>query len=137
MAITSPSGERISRIPARIDTGGVYNFLLERSQVAVDYRVVESASGYEVIFMRFINPAQGIWKIHVYSLTNIVGRYNAWLPLKQFFIRGYVFFEFQSFTTLTEPGAAERVISVGAYNHITDASYAASDRGYTSRQSDN
>ena len=34
-------------------------------------------------------------------------------------------------TTLTEPGAAERVISVGAYNHITDASYAASGRGYT------
>lgn len=41
VAITSPSGERIPRIPARIDTGGVYNFLLERSQVAVDYRVVE------------------------------------------------------------------------------------------------
>ena len=41
--------------------GEHYNFLLERSQVAVNYRVVESASGFEVIFMRFINPAQGIW----------------------------------------------------------------------------
>lgn len=131
VAITSPSGERISRIPARIDTGGVYNFLLERSQVAVDYRVVESASGYEVIFMRFINPAQGIWKIHVYSLTNIVGRYNAWLPLKQFLSGNTYFLNSNPSTTLTEPGAAERVISVGAYNHITDASYVASGRGYT------
>ena len=131
VAITSPSGERISRIPARIDTGGVYNFLLERSQVAVDYRVVESASGYEAIFMRFINPAQGIWKIHVYSLTNIVGRYNAWLPLKQFLSGDTYFLNSNPSTTLTEPGAAERVISVGAYNHITDASYAASGRGYT------
>lgn len=131
VAITSPSGERISRIPARIDTGAVYNFLLERSQVAVDYRVVESASGYEVIFMRFINPAQGIWKIHVYSLTNIVGRYNAWLPLKQFLSGDTYFLNSNPSTTLTEPGAAERVISVGAYNHITDASYAASGRGYT------
>lgn len=131
VAITSPSGERISRIPARIDTGGVYNFLLERSQVAVDYRVVESASGYEVIFMRFINPAQGIWKIHVYSLTNIVGRYNAWLPLKQFLSGDTYFLNSNPSTTLTEPSAAERVISVGAYNHITDASYAASGRGYT------
>lgn len=131
VAITSPSGERISRIPARIDTGGVYNFLLERSQVAVNYRVVESASGYEVIFMRFINPAQGIWKIHVYSLTNIVGRYNAWLPLKQFLSGDTYFLNSDPSTTLTEPGAAERVISVGAYNHITDASYAASGRGYT------
>ena len=131
VAITSPSGERISRIPARIDTGGVYNFLLERSQVAVNYRVVESASGYEVIFMRFINPAQGIWKIHVYSLTNIVGRYNAWLPLKQFLSGDTYFLNSNPSTTLTEPGAAERVISVGAYNHITDASYGASGRGYT------
>lgn len=131
VAITSPSGERISRIPARIDTGGVYNFLLERSQVAVDYRVVESASGYEVIFMRFINPAQGIWKIHVYSLTNIVGRYNAWLPLKQFLSGDTYFLNSNPSTTLTEPGAAEHVISVGAYNHITDASYVASGRGYT------
>ena len=131
VAITSPSGERISRIPARIDTGGVYNFLLERSQVAVNYRVVESASGYEVIFMRFINPAQGIWKIHVYSLTNIVGRYNAWLPLKQFLSGDTYFLNSNPSTTLTEPSAAERVISVGAYNHITDASYAASGRGYT------
>ena len=131
VAITSPSGERISRIPARIDTGGVYNFLLERSQVAVNYRVVESASGYEVIFMRFINPAQGIWKIHVYSLTNIVGRYNAWLPLKQFLSGDTYFLNSNPSTTLTEPGAAERVISVGAYNHITDASYVACGRGYT------
>ena len=131
VAITSPSGERISRIPARIDTGGVYNFLLERSQVAVNYRVVESASGSEVIFMRFINPAQGIWKIHVYSLTNIVGRYNAWLPLKQFLSGDTYFLNSNPSTTLTEPGAAERVISVGAYNHITDASYVASGRGYT------
>ena len=131
VAITSPSGERISRIPARIDTGGVYNFLLESSQVAVNYRVVESASGYEVIFMRFINPAQGIWKIHVYSLTNIVGRYNAWLPLKQFLSGDTYFLNSNPSTTLTEPGAAERVISVGAYNHITDASYVASGRGYT------
>ena len=131
VAITSPSGERISRIPARIDTGGVYNFLLERSQVTVNYRVVESASGYEVIFMRFINPAQGIWKIHVYSLTNIVGRYNAWQPLKQFLSGDTYFLNSNPSTTLTEPGAAERVISVGAYNHITDASYAASGRGYT------
>lgn len=131
VAITSPSGERISRIPARIDTGGVYNFLLERSQVAVNYRVVESASGYEVIFMRFINPAQGIWKIHVYSLTNIVGRYNAWLPLKQFLSGDTYFLNSNPSTTLTEPSAAERVISVGAYNHITDASYVASGRGYT------
>lgn len=51
--------------------------------------------------------------------------------IKAVFIRGYVFLNSNPSTTLTEPGAAERVISVGAYNHITDASYVASGRGYT------
>ena len=58
-------------------------------------------------------------------------RYNAWLPLKQFLSGDTYFLNSNPTTTLTEPGAAERVISVGAYNHITDASYVASGRGYT------
>lgn len=60
-----------------------------------------------------------------------MGRYNAWLPLKQFLSGDTYFLNSNPSTTLTEPGAAERVISVGAYNHITDASYVASGRGYT------
>lgn len=131
VSITSPSGENIPRIPARVGSSSIFNFLLEQSQVSVDYRVVETVSSYEVIFMRFINPAEGIWKIDVYSLTNIVGSYNAWLPLKQF-MRGDTFFlQSDPSTTLTEPSAAERVISVGAYNHVTGASYISSGRGYT------
>lgn len=131
VSLTSPSGENIPRIPARLDSSSIFNFLLEQSQISVDYRVVESISGYEVIFIRFINPAQGIWKVNVYSLTNIAGRYNAWLPLKEFMTGDTFFLQSNPETTLTEPSAAERVISVGAYNHTTGASYIASGRGYT------
>lgn len=131
VSITSPSGEIIPRIPARLGTSSIFNFLLEQSQLTVDYRVVETISGYEVIFMRFINPAQGIWKIDVYSLTNIVGSYNAWLPLKEFLTGDTFFLQSDPSTTLTEPSAAERVISVGAYNHVTGAAYISSGRGYT------
>lgn len=131
VSITSPSGEIIPRIPARLGTSSVFNFLLEQSQLTVDYRVVETISGYEVIFMRFINPAQGIWKIDVYSLTNIVGSYNAWLPLKEFLTGDTFFLQSDPSTTLIEPSAAERVISVGAYNHMTGAAYISSGRGYT------
>lgn len=131
VSITSPSGENIPKIPARLDSGNVYDFLLERSRVSVDYRIAESTSGYEVIFMRFITPAAGIWKVNVYSQTNIEGRYNAWLPLKQFLTGDTYIINSNPAMTLTEPGSAERVISVGAYNHITDAAYIASGRGYT------
>lgn len=131
VSITSPSGENIPRVPARLGTSSIFNFLLEQSQVSVDYRVVEKVSGYEVIFMRFVTPAQGIWKVDVYSLTNIAGSYNAWLPLKQFMTGDTFFLQSEPSTTLTEPSAAERVISVGAYNHVTGAVYISSGRGYT------
>lgn len=131
VSITSPTGENIPRIPVRIDSGNVYDFLLERSQVSVDYRIVESASGYEVVFMRFINPAEGIWRVNVYSQTDIEGNYNVWLPLKQFLTGDTYILNSNPARTLTEPASAERVISVGAYNHITDAAYIASGRGYT------
>lgn len=38
----------------------------------------------EVIFVRLKTPVEGTWKFYIYSLTNIKGSYNAWLPLKQF-----------------------------------------------------
>jgi subtilisin family serine protease len=131
ISLISPSGEVIPRIPARLGTSNRISFLLEQSTVTVDYRVVETISGFEVIFLRFINPANGIWRINVYSLTNIVGKYNAWLPLKEFMTGDTYFLNSDADTTLTEPSAAQRPITVGAYNHLTEAAYISSGRGFT------
>ena len=77
-------------------------FIFENSQVEVDYRVVDTLSGYEVIFFRFINPAQGVWKINVYSLTNIKGSFNGWLPINNFLQSDTFFLNSTPDTTLTE-----------------------------------
>lgn len=131
VSLVSPSGEVIPRIPARLNSVNVFQFLLERTQVTVDYRVVETVSGYEVILLRFQRPAQGIWRVRIYSLTNIVGAYNAWLPLRQFLSSDTYFLNATPETTITEPSAAMRPISVGAYNHVTGAIYLNSGRGYS------
>lgn len=131
VSITSPSGETIPRIPARVGNSNIFQFLLENSEVNVDYKIVDPVSGFEIVFIRFIRPAEGVWRINVYSLTNISGRYNAWLPIKAFMNSDTYFFQSTPDTTLTEPSADSWVISVAAYDHVTGASYIESGRGYT------
>lgn len=131
VSITSPSGESVPRIPARVGNSNIFRFLLENSEVNVDYKIVEPVSGYEVVFMRFITPAEGIWRINVFSLTNITGSYNAWLPIKAFMNDDTYFFQSTPDTTLTEPSADSWIISVAAYDHVSGASFIESGRGFT------
>lgn len=133
VSIESPSGEIVPRIPARGGVSNVFEFLLEDTRVSVDYKVIEPLSGYELVFFRFVAPKPGIWKIRVYSLTNIEGAYNAWLPLAQFVNSDTFFLRASPNTTLTEPSAALPVISVGAYDHRNGADYINSSRGYTAQ----
>lgn len=131
VSIISPTGEMIDRIPARAGENRRFRFLLENSEITVDYQLSETVSGYENIFIRFVTPSEGIWRVNVYSLTNLRGIFNAWLSLKQFMTSEVFFLEPNPDITLTEPAAASRVISVGAYNHYTQGMYIDSGRGYT------
>lgn len=133
VALVSPSGETIPRIPARTGSTNLFRFVLERTEVTVDYKVAESLSGLEVIFIRYINPTPGIWRVNVYSITNIEGLYNAWLPLRQFVTGDTYFLNSSPYTTLLEPSANDWIITVGAYDHINQSAYIDSGRGYTAQ----
>ena len=69
----SPSGEIISRIPiiARNETS--IPFLLEPTVITVNYQLIESGAGKQLIFMRFRNPVAGIWKVRVYNTQYFTG----------------------------------------------------------------
>lgn len=132
VSFVSPSGQVIPRILVRVGQSSEFRFLLENTTVSIDYRIAETVSGYEVIFIRFLTPSEGVWQIRAYSIAGISGEFNAWLQLKDF-IKGEVFFlRSEPDTTLTEPSAAFSPISVGAYNHITGGIAVDSGRGYTS-----
>ncbi len=131
VSIISPTGEVIPRIPARIGMSSEYAFLLENSRVYVDYQITESVAGQEIIFIRFERPAEGVWKILVYSLTNLPGYFNAWMMPQAISDSTAYFLESDADTTLVEPSCATRVITAGAYNHYTDGGDINSSRGYT------
>lgn len=131
ISIISPTGEIIPRIPARIGMSSEYAFLLENSRVYVDYQITESVAGQEIIFLRFESPAEGLWKVLIYSLTNLPGYFNAWMLPSQLMDSTAYFISSDSDVTLTEPACASRVITIGAYNHNTGGADINSSRGYT------
>ena len=132
VSFVSPLGESVPRIPARKDTNSRLNFLLEGTIIDVGYSLVESGTGGELIFMRFINPSPGIWTIRVYGSNILTGKYNIWAGLRQFSDKDTYFLKPDPETTLTVPSSADNVISVGGYNHVTNSIYPQSGRGFTS-----
>lgn len=132
VSIISPTGEVIPRLPAR-DTkeSSIIRFVFEKTVLYIDYEVIEWLSGSQLIFMRFVNPTAGIWRINVYGLDGITGVYNMWLPVTEFLSGDVHFVKASPDTTLTTPAVAPHAISVGAYDHLNDSLYIQSGRGPT------
>lgn len=131
IGLTSPSGEVIERIPARVDNSQTIRFIFESTVVYVDYRFLEMRTGDELIFMRFAMPTPGIWRIRVYKEYTFNNYYDLWLPIKEFIGQETYFLKPDPNITITDPGNASTPITVGAYDHVTHSIYLNSGRGYT------
>lgn len=127
----SPSGEIIGRIPIIAGNETSIPFLLEPTVITVNYQLIESGSGRQLIFMRFQAPTTGIWKIRVYNTQFFTGQFNMWLPVQNLISDETVFLSPTPYTTITVPGNAASPITVGAYNHLNNSIFIHSSRGYT------
>lgn len=131
IGITSPRGERIGRVPAKLGANFFYQFVLGTSSVYIDYVLVDRFSGDELVFMRFERPDEGIWQFHVSGENIILGNYHMWLPVDSF-LSGEVFFlRANPDFTITSPGDAITPITIGGYDGITGGIDPESGRGYT------
>ena len=131
VAFISPSGEMISRIPARVGQSDTVEFLLEKSKIDISYSLVEAGGGVELIFMRFIDPTPGVWIIRVYGNNILEGDYNIWLPIKQFIDKETYFLKPNPDITLAVPSTTQATITVAAYDNMTNALFTDSSRGFT------
>lgn len=131
VSFVSPFGESVPRIPARKDVSERVNFLLEGTYIDVDYKLVESGNGGELIFMRFVNPSPGIWTIKVYGSFILSGRFNIWSNLRQFMDSETYFLKPDPDMTLTVPASSEGVITVGGFDNNSNAIYPRTGRGFT------
>lgn len=129
--ILSPSGEYIPRIAESLIVNRDVSFLFEQTQISIDYSMVETETGHQLIFMRFRNPTPGIWRFQVYGRGDIPGTFHIWLPLSSFISNSTYFVQPNPYTTITSPGNAVVPITVTAYNPNNDTLYLNSGKGFT------
>lgn len=131
VSLTSPSGEVIQKIPIRQNSRNEYEFLLERTKVIIDYRVLVERTNSELILVRFDHPAQGIWKIRLEPLQSIDGLFHIWMPVSEFLTGEVYFLRSSPEETILEPGSTPSAITVSYYNWEENAVAIQSGRGYT------
>lgn len=130
IGIVSPGGERIPRISFNYQEGLSYRFVYERTKIDIDIVLVEEFSSQELIFMRFQDPTPGVWTITVYHQGSLnSGVFHMWLPVQPFLSSMTYFLSPNPYTTITEPGMAQDVFNVGAYNSESGAFAFFSGRG--------
>lgn len=131
VAVVSPTGEQIPRIPVRAGASEEFNFVFEGTTVSIDYRLEARELASQLIYFRFIRPKKGLWMIRVYPQSVVTGVYHMWLPMRQMTGGNVFFLRSNPNVTLTTPSAASQVITAGGYNPANDSIYTDSGRGFT------
>ncbi len=131
VGLISPSGEYTGKIQARLWERREIRFLFENTVVNIDYLLLARESGDECIRIRFQNPEEGIWRLRVFNDTEFSGRFDLWLPIRDFVGDATYFLEPDPDVTICEPGNNEGVITVSFYNGGNQGTAVDSSRGYT------
>ncbi len=129
--IQTPSGEYVPRIVTTLNETRVISFIFEPTIINIDYQIVESESGDQLILMRFHNPAPGIWRFKVYPGGDVPVDFHIWLPMEGFISNNTFFVRSDPYTTILSLGNARMPITVTAYNTQGESLYIAASRGYT------
>lgn len=129
--ILSPAGEYIPRIVESLRVNREISFVFERTTISVDYQMVESTTGDQLIFMRFRDPTPGIWRLQVYGRGDLQSSFHIWLPMGDFISDTTYFIQSDPYTTITSPGDSSIPITTTAYNPDNDVLYQRASRGYS------
>ncbi|MGL4362095.1 MAG: S8 family peptidase [Cellulosilyticaceae bacterium] len=131
VAITTPLGQKIDKIPIAIGKQQKFRIPLEPTEITVTYREIDMGTGDENIQIRLKNPTPGTWKFSLYGEKIVDGEYNIWIPREGFILDNTRFLKPDAYTTVATPATASGPIVVGAYNSSDKSIYAPSSRGAT------
>lgn len=130
-SVRTPGGEEIPRFRLGMGQSLTYRFIYESAVITIDSILVEPALGDELIVFRFEAPTAGVWTIRIYAAAGGGnGEFHMWLPITQFLSSETYFLSPNPYVTLTDPGVAQRPITVSTYNDENNSFYANSGRGF-------
>ena len=127
VSILSPTGEVIERVEPRIGKSEIYNLIFDGTTVRIDYDLVESEAGVQLVVVKLDAPTAGIWTIRIYGQGE---KYNVYLPISQFIYENTYILEPDPDTTIIDPGYARGAITTSLYNPVNGALYIDNGRGF-------
>lgn len=130
ISVMSPTGEVMPRVPVWNGQQQKQRFLLENTEVLVDYQLGGVRSREQLIHIDFENPTAGLWVIEVYPYRIADGNFHMYLPISEFLQKEVFFIRSNPDNTLTVPSAAELPMAVGGYNAYTEGVWIDSGRGF-------
>lgn len=131
IGFVSPTGEVVEKLPVRISYRETIPFVFEPTIIYVVYERVEPVTGATLIRIFMKNPTDGIWKIRIFQEEVYGGRFDLWMPIRQFVQGEAVFLKPDPETTITEPGNAAQVMTLTAYSSESGGIDLDSSRGFT------
>lgn len=129
--IQSPSGEVIPRIATGRDAFREISFVFESTIIYLDFQMIESQSGDQLILFRFDHPAPGIWRINVYERGDLNLPFHIWLPMEGFISNNTFFIRPDPYTTVLALGNTIIPMTATAYNYTNGSLYVAASKGYS------
>lgn len=132
--IISPTGEKTPNMGLRPGRHEDYRFVFENTVISVDYLVPLGIQGENLLFIRFIDPSPGLWRMQISgSYISPDDYFDIWLPVRDFMGEGTYFLRPDPYITLTDPSNTPKVITVTAYNHRDNSIYLKAGRGFNRR----
>ena len=132
LGIRSPGGETVPNTGVLEDTGREYRFVYERTEIRVNYALVEGATGDQVILLRFENPTPGIWTLLLRNDSGLPDAdFHIWLPISDFLNGETYFLKPDPDITMTQPSYASSAICISAYDDRNNSIYVESGRGFS------
>ena len=129
--ILSPTGEYVPRIVSSRDDYREISFVFDETKIHIDFQMVETQSGDQLILFRFDNPTPGIWKFNVYERGDLNLGFHIWLPMDGFISNNTFFVRSDPYTTTLTVANTITSITATAYNPFDNSLYLNSSRGYS------
>lgn len=131
LAFLSPTGRRISASSSGTMQAETVYFPVEKTSITIYSRLTSAYSGNQLIYLRFQDPAPGIWTLAVTCTAEPAGTFHIRLPCHGFIDDDIYFLRPDPDSLITEPGNARYPLTVGAIDHVTGGIYIHSGRGYS------
>ncbi len=129
--IISPLGESVLRLQPIINYENTFTLSKGGGRVRVSYYISEDSASDQHTNIRVERPAFGIWLIRIYNNNMTTGAVHMWLPISAFIGRNTFFITSNPMVTVTTPGTAYSVMTVGGYNSTDNSTFAPTGRGPT------